>query len=418
MEDVAIISAVRTPIGSYMGALRDVPAYDLTALVLNEAVKRAKVDPALVDDVIMGQCYQSGEYVNIARMGLLTAGWPVTVPGITIDRRCTSGMDAVCFGAMEIQTGNSEIVVAGGVESMSTAEFYIPGQIRWGIGRQGGIKADDSPRGHGSLSLFGITLYDRGQRSRPMHQPISRFGVLRSNMAWADKAAEELNITREDCDKWALRSHQNACAAIDAGTFKEYIVPVTIPQARGEPKVVDTDEGPRRDTTLEALSKLRSVLGGVCTAGNSSTENDAAAAFVLTTEAKAKELGVEPLAYLKSFAVAADDPWCPPKAGTKAFKKALEKAGLTVEQIDVFEIQEAFAAQCLYNIRTVGVPEELYDRINVNGSGVSLGHPIGATLAIRLCGLVHEMKKRNARYGLVGTPSAGAPALAAVFERR
>jgi len=322
---------------------------------------------------------------------------------------------------MEIQTGNAEIVVAGGVESMSTAEFYIPGQIKWGIGRQGGIKSDDSPRGHGSLSIHGIPLYDRGQRSRPMHQPISRFGVLASNMAWADntaKIAPELNITREECDKWALRSHRNACAAIDAGKFKDCIVPVTIPQSRGEPIVVDTDEGPRRDTSLEALARLRSVLGGVCTAGNSSTENDAAGAFVLTTEAKAKELGVEPMAYLKSFAVAADDPWCPPKAGTRAFKKALEKAGLTVEQIDLYEIQEAFAAQCLYNIKTVGVPEERYDRINVNGSGIALGHPIGATLALRLVTLLYEMKRRNARYGLVGTPSAGAPALAAVFERR
>ena len=418
MEDVAIVSAVRTPIGGYMGSLRDVPAYDLVAAVLNEVVNRAKVDPVNVDDVIIGQCYQSGEYVNLARMALLTAGWPVTVPGITLDRRCTSGLDAVVIGAMEIQTGNAEIVVAGGVESMSTVEFYIPGGVRWGIGRGAGISAPDAPRGHGSLKQFGITLYDRIQRSRPMHQPESRFGLLVSNMAWAEKVAEELNIKREECDQWALRSHQRAIAAIDAGAFKDYIVPITVPQARGEPKVVDTDEGPRRDTSLEALAKLRPVLGGVCTAGNSATENDAAAVFVLMTEKKAKELGVEPLAYLKSWASAADDPWNPPKAGTEAFKKALEKAGVTVEQIDLFEIQEAFAAQCLYNIRTVGIPEELYDRINVNGSGISLGHPLGATLALRLCGLVHEMKKRNARYGLVGTPGAGAIALAGLFERR
>jgi len=418
MEDVAIVSAVRTPIGGYMGSLRDVPAYDLVAAVLNEVVKKANVDPVNVDDVIIGQCYQSGEYVNLARMALLTAGWPVTVPGITLDRRCTSGLDAVVIGAMEIQTGNAEIVVAGGVESMSTVEFYIPGGVRWGIGRGAGISAPDAPRGHGSLKQFGITLYDRIQRSRPMHQPESRFGLLVSNMAWAEKVAEELNIKREECDQWALRSHQRAIAAIDAGAFKDYIVPITVPQARGEPKVVDTDEGPRRDTSLEALAKLRPVLGGVCTAGNSATENDAAAVFVLMTEKKAKELGVEPLAYLKSWASAADDPWNPPKAGTEAFKKALEKAGVTVEQIDLFEIQEAFAAQCLYNIRTVGIPEELYDRINVNGSGISLGHPLGATLALRLCGLVHEMKKRNARYGLVGTPGAGAIALAGLFERR
>ena len=418
MEDVAIISAVRTPIGAYLGALRDVPAYYLLAAVLNEVVKRAKVDPVNVDDVIMGQCYQSGEYVNIARMGLLTAGWPVTVPGISLDRRCTSGLDAITIGAMQIQTGASEIVVAGAVESMSTAELYIPGGIRWGIGRGAGISAADAPRGHGSLKQFGITIYDRIQRSRPMHQPESRFGLLVSNIAWAEKVAEELNITREECDAWALRSHQRAVAATDRGTFKDYIVPISVSQAKGEPKVVDTDEGPRRDTSLEKLAKLRPVMGGVCTAGNSSSENDAAAVFVLTTEKKAKELGVEPLAYLKSWAKAADDPWKPPVAGTRAFKKALEKAGLTVNDIDLFEIQEAFAAQCLYNIRTVGIPEELYDRINVNGSGISLGHPLGATLAVRACGLVHEMKKRNARYGLVGTPGAGSIAVAGVFERR
>ena len=418
MEDVCIVSAVRTPIGAYLGALREVPAYDLVALVLNEVVKKAKVDPVKVDEVIIGQCYQSGEYVNIARMGLLTAGWPVTVPGITLDRRCTSGLDAVIIGAMQIQTGASEIVVAGGVESMSNAEFYIPGSIKWGIGRGSGISFPDAPRGHGSLQMFGIPIYDRIQRSRPNHQPQSRFGTLVSNMAWAEKVAKELNISREECDKWALRSHQRAIAAIDAGKFKDYIVPVPIPQEKGPPKMVETDEGPRRDTSLEALARLRPVLDGVCTAGNSSQENDAAAVFVLTTTAKAKELGVEPMAYLKSWAKAADDPWNPPKAGTKAFKLALEKAKLTVRDIDLFEIQEAFAAQCLYNIKTLGVPEELYDRINVNGSGISLGHPLGATLALRLCGLAHELKKRSARYGLVGTPGAGAISVAAVFERR
>lgn len=418
MEDVCIVSSVRTPIGAYLGALREVPAYDLVAAVLNEAVKRANVDPAKVDDVIIGQCYQSGENVNVARMGLLTAGWPITVPGITLDRRCTSGLDALVIGAMQIQTGASEIVVAGGVESMSNVEFYIPGSIKWGIGRGAGISFPDAPRGHGSLKMFGIPIYDRIQRSRPMHQPEKRFGTLVSNMAWAEKVAQELNITREECDRWALRSHQRAIAAIDAGKFKDYIVPIPIPQERGEPKIVDADEGPRRDTTYEALAKLRPVLGGVCTAGNSSQENDAAAAFVLCTEKKAKELGVEPLAYLKAWAKAADDPWAPPKAGTRAFKMALEKAGLTVRDIDLFEIQEAFASQCLYNIKTLGVPEELYDRINVNGSGISLGHPLGATLALRVTGLVHEMKKRNARYGLVGTPGAGSIAVAGVFERR
>jgi len=419
MQEVVIVSAVRTPIGSYLSALRDVPAYDLTALVLNEAVNRAKVAPATVDEVIMGQCYQSGEYVNIARMGLLTAGWPVEVPGITLDRRCTSGVDAVCFGAMEIMTETSEIVVAGGVESMSTAEFYIPGSVKWGIVRQGGIKADDSPRGHGSLGLFGITIYDRIQRSRPMHQPIDRFGVIKSNMAWAENSGKEHNLSREEADKWALRSHQRACAAQDAGKFKEQIVPVTIPQRKGEPKVVDADEGPRGDTSMEALSKLKPVLGGICTAGNSATENDAAAAFVLTTPEKAKELGVEPLVFVKSFAFGASDPLTTWKASPVAVNKALKKVGLTISDIDLWEVQEAFAIQVLSDIIELEVPREDWDKkINVNGSGIALGHPLGATLALRLVNLVYELRRRNARYGLVTTPGAGGIGIALIVERR
>lgn len=419
MKEVVILSAARTPIGNYMGSLRDVLAYDLVALVLNAAVERAKVDPATVDDVIMGQCYQSGEYVNIARMGLLTAGWPVTVPGITIDRRCTSGVDAVCFGTMEIMTGVSEIVVAGGVESMSTAEFYIPGGIKWGVGRQGGIKADDSPRGHGSLGLFGITLYDRIQRSRPMHQPISRFGLIKSNMAWAENAAKEHNISREEADRWALRSHQRACAAQDAGKFKEQIVPVPVPQRKGEPKIIDADEGPRRDTSIEVLSKLKPVLGGICTAGNSATENDAAAAFVLTTAEKAKELGVEPLASVASFAFGASDPLTTWKAAPVAVDKALKKAGLTLSGIELFEIQEAFSVQVLADFIELGIPREDWDKkINVNGSGIALGHPLGATLALRLVNLVYEMRRRNLRYGLTTTPGAGGIGTALIVKGR
>jgi acetyl-CoA C-acetyltransferase len=417
MERIAVVSAVRTPIGGYLGSLRDVPAYDMVAIILNEVIKRADVKPEEVEDVIFGQCYQSGEYVNVARRGLLQAGWPVTVPGITLDRRCTSGLDALVIGAMQIQTGISNIVVAGGVETMSSAEFYIPGNIKWGIGRGSGISFPDAPRGHGSLKMFGIPIYDRIQRSRPMHQPSERFGEMVSNMAWAENVAKEIGLTREECDRWALRSHQRAVAAQQSGRFKDYIVPIAVPQEKGDPKIVDKDEGPRPDTSFEALSKLRPVLGGVCTAGNSSQENDAAAGYVLMSESTAKARGIEPIAYLKAWAKAADDPRNPPRAGTKAFKMVLEKAGLTVDKIDLFEIQEAFAAQCLYNIKTLGIPEELWDRINVNGSGISLGHPLGATLALRVTALVHEMKKRSVKYGMVGTPGAGGIAVVAIFER-
>jgi acetyl-CoA C-acetyltransferase len=295
---------------------------------------------------------------------------------------------------------------------MSTAEFYLPGNVKWGVGRGSGLGYPDAPRGHGSLKSYGLTMYDRIQRSRPMHQPADKFGEIVSNVAWAENVAKEIGVTREECDKWALRSHQNAVAAQKAGKFKDYIVPVPV----GD-KVVDTDEGPRADTSLEALAKLKPIMNGVCTAGNSSSENDAAAAFVLMSESDAKARGLQPLAYLKAWAKAADDPRNPPKAGNKAFKLVLEKAGLTIDQIDLFEIQEAFAAQCLYNIRSLNIPLDHYDRINVNGSGISLGHPLGATLALRVTALVNEMKKRNARYGLVGTPGAGGVACVGVFER-
>ena len=413
MEKVAILSAVRTPIGRYMGILRDIPAYDLGALVLNEAAKRARVESAWVDEVAMGQCYQNGEYVNIARMALLVAGWPVSVVGITLDRRCCSGLDAICFGGMKIQSGNADIVIAGGVESMSSAEFYIPGSMKWGIGGQG-----DMPRGHGSLATWGVTVYDRIQRGRVMSQPIDRFGVLQTMMVWGDGAAQAENISREECDSWAFKAHQKACAAIDSGKLKEEIVPVTVPQKKGAPIVVDTDETPRRDTTLEKLAELKSVLGGVSTAGNSSSENDGAAACVLTTETRAKELGVEPMAYLKSFAVAGADPFRTWLAVPIAVNKALEKAGLNIGQIDLIEIQEAFAGQLLADVKELGISEEDCEKkVNVNGSGISLGHPVGATGTMRMTTLLHEMKRRNARYGLETICGGGGLGIAAIVER-
>ncbi len=420
MKEVVVISAVRTPIGRYCGVLRDVPAYDLAALVLNEVVKRAKVEPAWVDDVIMGQSYQNGEYVNIARMALLKAGWPIEITGITFDRRCCSGLDSICFGAMKIQSENGDIIVAGGVESMSSAEFYIPGNyLKWGVGGARDPKWGFFPRHHGSLSLWGIPLYDRIQRARPMSQPIDRFGELNSMITWAETAAKEEKISRQEADKWSLRSQQRACTAIDSGKFKEEIVPVTIPQRKGEPLIIDTDEPPRRDTSLEKLAKLPVVYpDGVCTAGNSSTENDGAAAVVLTTGEKAKELGVEPMGYLKSFAVAAADPSFTYPAVPASVNKALEKAGLTIDQIDLIEIQEAFAVQALADAKMLGIREEDYDKkVNVNGSGISLGHPIAATGTMRMVTLLHEMKRRNAKYGLETICGGGGHGICAIVER-
>lgn len=412
MKEVVIVSGVRTPVGSYMGALKEVPAYDLAATVLDEAIRRVKIDPTKVDEVILGQAYQNGEYVNIARMALLKAGWPDSIPGVVMDRRCCTGLDVVCFAAMKVQSGNADIVVAGGVESMSTAEFYIPGDIKWGIGGKKGM-----PRGHGDLSLWGIPFYDRIQRARVMSQPEERYGILPSMMSWAETAAKEEGISREECDRWSLASHQKACAAIKAGKFKEEIVPIRVSRGKGDVVVVDQDEGPRQDTSLEKLSQLKPVLGGVCTAGNSSSENDGAAAVVVTSEEKAKELGLEPLGKLRSFAVVGDDPRRTYRTVPKAADRALQKANLTIDQIDLIEIQEAFAAQVLADLKEMGITEKDYHKINVNGSGISLGHPIACTGTRVLVTLLNEMKRRKVRFGLECICGGGGLGIAAIFER-
>ena len=420
MDDVVIVSCVRTPIGRYGGTLRDVPVYKLASLVLNEAVKRAGIDPAWVDDVIMGQSYQNGECANGARMALLEAGWPHEVPGVTLDRRCCSGLDAIFFGAMKIQTDNADIIVAGGMDSMSQAELYVPGHIRWGLGGKVDEKWGFMPKGHGALSIWGIPFYDRIQRARVMSQPIDKFGELNSMMTWAETAAKKEQISREEADKWALRSHQRAITAIDSGKFGKEIVPVPIPQGKGDPLIFDTDETPRRDTTLEKLNKLRPVYpDGVCTAGNSSTENDGAAAVVLMTETKAKELGLEPLAYFRVCAIAGTDPTLTYPAVPVSVNKALKKVGITIDDIDLMEVQEAFAVQALADSRLMEVKQEDFDKkINVNGSGISLGHPIAATGAMRLVTLLHEMKRQDARYGLETICGGGGQGICAIVERR
>jgi acetyl-CoA C-acetyltransferase len=407
-----IISAVRTPVGRYMGALKDVPAYDLGALVLNEVAKRAKLDPGQVDEVILGQSYQNGEYVNIARMSLLKAGWPDSVPGITLDRRCCTGLDVICFAAMEIQSENADIVVAGGIESMSTAEFYVPGDIKWGIGGKKGM-----PRGHGDLSIWGIPFHDRIQRARVMSQPEERYGILPSMMSWAETAAKEEGIRREDCDQWTLESHRKACAAIESGKFKEEIVPVAVPNPKGGEVIVDRDENPRADTTLGQLAKLKPVLGGVCTAGNSSSENDGAAACIITSEEKAKAIGVKPMGTIRAFAIAGVDPRRTYMTVPIVVEKVMKKSGLNIHDMDLIELQEAFAAQVLADLKILKVTGKEYHKVNVNGSGIALGHPIACTGTRVLVTLLHEMKRRNSRYGLECICGGGGLGIAAIFEK-
>mgnify|MGYP001037321328 CR=1 FL=1 len=413
MEQAVILAAARTPVGRYMGGLRDVPAYDLAALVLNEVIGRAAIRAEAVDDVVLGQSYQNGEYVNIARMALLKAGWPDSVPGVSLDRRCCSGLDAVCQGAMMIQSGQADLVVAGGAESMSTAEFYVPGDIKWGVGGKRGM-----PRGHGDLAIWGIPFYDRIQRARVMSQPEDRYGVLPSMMSWAETAAKEEGISREECDRWALKSHRKACAAQDAGKFDEEMIPVSVPRKKGGPLQFDRDENPRPDTTLEALARLKPVLGGVCTAGNSSTENDGAAAVLVASGRKARELGLRPMAALKSFAVVGDDPRYTYRTVPAAVEKALNKARASLDEMDLIEVQEAFAAQVLADLKQMGVGPDQYDKVNVNGSGISLGHPIACTGTRVLVTLLYEMRRRNVRYGLECICGGGGLGIAALFERK
>jgi len=419
MEQVVILSAVRTPIGSYGGTLRDIPVYRLGALVLSEAARRAQVDPSMIDDVIMGTSYQNGECANGARMSVLEAGWPDTVPGVVLDRRCCSGVDSVFFAAMKIQTGNADIVVAGGMDSMSQAELYIPGDLKWGLGGKRHEKYGFMPKGHGALAMWGIPLYDRIQRARVMSQPISRYGELSSMMSWAEEAASREGISREEADRWAIRSHQRAVAALDDGIFKDEIVAIPVPDGKGGEPLFDRDEGPRRNTTLEKIAKLKPVYpDGVCTAGNSSSENDGAAAVVLATEAKARELGVEPLGYFRSCAVAATDPTVTYPAVPASVEKAIKKAGITIDKLDLIEIQEAFAVQCLADAKMIGIREpEMDAKVNVNGSGISLGHPIGATGTMRLVTLLYEMRRRRANWGLETICGGGGQGICLIVER-
>jgi acetyl-CoA C-acetyltransferase len=418
MEKVVILSGVRTPIGAYGGTMRSVPVYELGALVLNEAIKRAGIEAGQVEEVIVGQSYQNGECANAGRFSVLAAGWPESVPAITIDRRCCSGVDAIIFGALKIQTGNAEIVVAGGLDSMSQAEMYVPGEIKWGIGGRNDKKWGFMPRGHGALSMWGIPFFDRIQRARVMSQPIERYGELNSMMSWAEAAGRAEGITRQAADEWALRSHQRACAAMEDGKFGEEIVPVPVAGPKGQTSLFSRDETPRADTNMEKLAKLKTVYpDGICTAGNSSSENDGAGVVVLASESLARRMGLKPMARFVSGANAACDPTLTYPAVAMAVDKALSKAGIRIEDIDLMEIQEAFAAQVLADAKIMGLTEEQCAlKVNVNGSGISLGHPIGATGAMRMVTLLHEMRRRGSNYGLETICGGGGQGVAVILE--
>ena len=396
MRDAAIVSPVRTPVGGFGGSLRGVPAEELGALVIRELLARTGLDPERVDDVVLGQSYPSGENPAIGRLCSLKAGLPIDVPGYQLDRRCASGLQAVLNAAMLVQTGNADVVVAGGVESMSGVEYYTTA-ARWG-GRFGSME-----------------LHDRLMRARERSSPDERFGPISGMLETAENLATKYEITREEQDEYALASHRKAVAAQDEGKFADEIVPVPVPQRRGDPVMFDADEGPRRDTSMEKLARLRPVMtDGTVTAGNASSQNDAAAVCLVVAADKLDELGLEPMAYLRGWAAVGVHPAYMGIGPVPAVEKLFERTGLTWDDVDLIELNEAFAAQVLAVLREWDLPS--LDGLNVNGSGVSLGHPIAATGARVLTTMLYEAKRRNAKIALETMCVGGGQGVAAAFE--
>jgi len=401
MPDAVICEPLRTPVGRFGGVFRDVPVQALAATVIRELVARAELTSADIDDVILGQAYPNGDAPALGRVAALDAGLNVEVPGMQIDRRCGSGLQSVIQACMQVQTGASDLVLAGGAESMSQVEYYATG-MRWGV------KADS------------VALADRLARGR-VTAGGDNFPVPGGMIETAENLRAEHHISRADQDALAVQSHQRAVAAQTGGRFAEEIVTVTVPQRRGEPVVVDTDEHPRPETTVESLAKLRPIRlkadpDSTVTAGNASGQNDGAAACIVTTTERAQSLGLRPLARMVSWAVAGVPPRTMGIGPVPATEKALGRIGLTLADMGVIELNEAFAAQALAVIRTWGlVPAD--ERLNPNGSGISLGHPVGATGGRILATLLREMDRRESRYGLETMCIGGGQGLAAVFER-
>lgn len=401
LQEAVICEPLRTPVGRYGGMFKDVPAAQLAETVLAELVRRTKIDPSIVDDVIFGQCYPNGEAPAIGRIAALDAGFGVRAPGLQLDRRCGSGLQAVLDAAMRVQTGVCTTVVAGGAESMSQAEHYV-------LGGRFGLKGDSS------------TLWDRIARGRitsgGRHHPVAG-GMLET----AENLRREFGISREAQDKLALRSHERAVAAQSSGRFAEEIVPVKV-KGKGGPKDLSVDEHPRADASLESLSGLKPVRLGIdaestVTAGNASGQNDGAAACIVTTRAMADRLGLKPYGRLVSWAVAGVEPERMGFGPVPAVKLALERAGLSLKDIDLIELNEAFAAQVLACTTAMEFKPGDYERLNVNGSGISLGHPVGATGCRILATMLRELARRDGRYCLETMCIGGGQGLAAVFER-
>ncbi|AUH69406.1 MULTISPECIES: acetyl-CoA C-acetyltransferase [Gordonia] len=401
MRDVVICEPVRTPIGRYGGALRSLSAARLGEIALRALIERTGLDPEAVDDVVLGNVYPTSEAPAIGRVVALDAGLPVTVPGAQVDRRCGSGLYSVIMAAMQVATGACGLAVAGGTESMSNVPFYST-DMRWGVRGPGVMLHDGLARGR-------VTAGGR-------HHPVPG-GMLET----AENLRERYGISRTDQDALAVESHRRAVEAQRSGVFAEEIVPVTVPSKEGD-IVVDSDEHPRADTTMETLGRLRPILAAsdpdaTVTAGNASGQNDAAAVCLVTHPERAQELGLEPIARLVSWSVAGVDPAYMGIGPVPATGAALARAGLSLADMDLIELNEAFAAQALACTRELGLGADDAARINVHGSGISLGHPVGATGTRMLGTLARELRRRDALYGLATMCIGGGQGLAAIIQR-
>ena len=396
MRRAAIVCPIRTPVGKFQGTLAPMSAGNLGAVILSALVERTGIDPAAVDDIVFAQGYGNGEAPCIARWSALAAGFPIETPGYQLDRRCGSGLQAVIDAAMMVQTGAADVVIAGGVESMSNVEYYSTDM-------RGGARAGS------------VTMHDRLARGRVMSQPIGRFGVISGMIETADNLARDYQISREASDEYAAMSHQRAAAAWAAGKFDDEVVKVSVPQKRGDAILFDKDEGVRADATAESLGKLRPLeKDGVVTAGNASQQNDAAAACLVVAEDKLAELNLEPMGWFVAWAAAGCDPSRMGIGPAPAVARLFARTGLSWDDIDLVELNEAFAPQVLAVLKAWGWDER--DRLNVNGSGISLGHPIGATGGRILANLLRELKRRDGKLGLETMCIGGGQGLAAVFE--
>lgn len=392
-EDVYVVAAVRTPIGKLGGSLKNTPIDDLTAIVLNGALAQAGQTGDAVDGVIMGNVISAGPFINIARVGLLKAGLPETVPGLTVNRVCASGLEAVNLAAQSIQAGHSSVMLAGGVENLTRSPYIM--------------EKFEQPYQRGGQTLM-------ESFGGPRSAPVSLYGELTMGDT-AENVAETFGISREDQDRFAAESQRRAVAAIDAGLFREEIVPVILRGKKGEETIFDTDEYPRRDTGVESLAKLRPAFrkNGTVTAGNSSGINDGAAALLLMNKEKLDATGLQPLGRIVHFATAGVDPRIMGIGPVAAIRKLLAETGLSLDQIDLFELNEAFASQSIACMRELGLPAE---KTNVNGGAIALGHPLGCSGA-RLAGtILYELRRRKGRYGVVSLCIGGGQGLATLVE--